>query len=562
MIVYDSRGQEVRLDEPLARGGEAIVYPVQGQPAYLAKLYVPAPRAGYDKKLAWMKAHPPSLPPRYEQHLLVAWPLDTLHNRSGRIVGYLMPRVREAVPLLQVYSPRLREKTLPGFDEKYRYRAAQHLAQLLSLVHKQGYVVGDLNESNILVTPRALVTLIDVDSFQVRRREGQKEILHSCPVGKAEYLPPELQRCSLEDVVRRREQDCFALAVLIFKLLMDGRHPFQSRWMGSSEPPVLEDKIARGWYPYEAPADAPVAPPPHMPSVDVLHPQLVALLHRCFVEGHRYPRARPSAAEWLAGLQAAERALGECQNGHYFSSHLSRCPRCGAGRAVLPRWLVGLAAVLGRGLVRGMALAFRYARRIRLPRGSVLAAWWPRVSAVRQWEPGWIAGAPLIGGLVAVMALFVARGLGLFPELYGIPLWVGMSISFGAGAVAVGQLLRAMPSFPRLSWLRMKQALVISLTGATISLGFAGSSGPGVVESTMQAPVRRARVVDVAPMRLNVRAAPGTTAAIIADLPEGAEVELYELQFEVDALWQRVRSGAVDGWVSREYLREVRNDER
>ena len=34
--------------------------------------------------------------------------------------------------------------------------------------HVRGYVVGDVNESNILVTPTALVTLgMDTDSFQV-----------------------------------------------------------------------------------------------------------------------------------------------------------------------------------------------------------------------------------------------------------------------------------------------------------------------------------------------------------------------------------------------------------
>ncbi|MDQ4078058.1 MAG: hypothetical protein M3220_17645, partial [Chloroflexota bacterium] len=171
MIVYDARGAEVQLGAPLAQGGEAIVYRVVGRADSLAKLYVPAPRPDYTKKVEWMVGHPPSVPDLSLRHLFVAWPTGMLYNRRGQFVGYLMPYIREAVPLLHVYSPKLREQTLPHFDMRYRYRAAQHLAYVLGILHEQGYIVGDLNESNILVTPSALVTLIDVDSFQVWRTE-------------------------------------------------------------------------------------------------------------------------------------------------------------------------------------------------------------------------------------------------------------------------------------------------------------------------------------------------------------------------------------------------------
>ena len=60
-------------------------------------------------------------------------------------------------------------------------------------LHERGYVVGDVNESNILVNRGALVTLIDTDSFQVRSAEQ----VYRCRVGKPEYTPPELQRAAL-----------------------------------------------------------------------------------------------------------------------------------------------------------------------------------------------------------------------------------------------------------------------------------------------------------------------------------------------------------------------------
>jgi DNA-binding helix-hairpin-helix protein with protein kinase domain len=91
-----------------------------------------------------------------------------------------MAYVANAVPLLQVFNPRLRAKTLPSFNRRYLHRTARNLAAAMRALHESEYVVGDLNESNVMVTPSALVTLIDTDSFQVVRRVGAKPVLHPC----------------------------------------------------------------------------------------------------------------------------------------------------------------------------------------------------------------------------------------------------------------------------------------------------------------------------------------------------------------------------------------------
>ena len=80
-----------------------------------------------------------------------------------------MPYIQRTVSLLEVFNPRRRVTVLPQFDRRYLLRTARNLAAAISALHSSGYVAGDLNESNILVTPTALVTLIDTDSFQVPR---------------------------------------------------------------------------------------------------------------------------------------------------------------------------------------------------------------------------------------------------------------------------------------------------------------------------------------------------------------------------------------------------------
>jgi DNA-binding helix-hairpin-helix protein with protein kinase domain/RNA polymerase subunit RPABC4/transcription elongation factor Spt4 len=328
--VYNARRQPVLLGGEVGRGGEATVYKLAVQPALLAKIYHGAPRAGYEDKLAWMQANPPDDPTRAQGHASIAWPNDLLYNAQGQLVGYVMVNVQNAVPLLLVFNPRSRARTLPSFNRRYLHRAARNLAAALGALHASNYIVGDLNESNVMVTPSSLITLIDADSFQVQRRIGAKPVLHPCPVGKLEYTPPELQGKTFALVPRQPEHDRFGLAVLIFQLLMEGNHPFRAQWFGSGDPPPVEDRIRDGAWPYAAQPGQPIAPPRGAPPLETLHPALVKLARQCFVAGHTDPRARPWPEEWEEALTIAEDALTTCALGHLYSRHLTRCPECQA----------------------------------------------------------------------------------------------------------------------------------------------------------------------------------------------------------------------------------------
>lgn len=335
MSVYTAGGQALHLGDQAGAGGEATVFRVQGQPDQLAKLYDRPARPGYAEKLAWMLDNPPENPTRELRHASLAWPSGLLYDSprtgSARLVGYLMPFVRGSTPILNIYNPRLRRHTLPDFNARYLHRAARNLSAALSAVHSRGYVVGDLNESNILVTPEALVTIIDTDSFQVQAGQNGSMQTYYCPVGKAEYTPPELQGKPLARVLRSPEQDAFALGVLIFQLLMDGNHPFRAHWLGRGDPPPLEAKIAQGYFPYVYAPDLPVRPPAQAPGLNRLHPRLGELVRRCFADGHSRPALRPSPADWEMAIAEAESCLVECPRRHVYSSHLVSCPVCAQG---------------------------------------------------------------------------------------------------------------------------------------------------------------------------------------------------------------------------------------
>jgi serine/threonine protein kinase len=330
MNVYNAKGKSIWLGESVGRGGEATVYCVRGQTGWLAKIYEQAPHSNYADKLTWMINHPPENPTRSIAHPSLAWPSSLLYDSKHKLVGYMMPHIHAAVPMLEVFNPRRRQATLPRFDRRYLHRTARNLSATLTALHARGYVIGDLNESNVLVTPSALISLIDTDSFQVQEMRGDQILYHPCPVGKLEYTPPELHSQAIGSIVRQPEHDAFALGVLIFQLLMEGSHPFRAQWLGSGDPPPIETRIAQGIFPYTTSPDSRVRPPKGAPDLNQLHPALVEMVFRCFIDGHKDPPQRPVPEQWERALAAAETALVQCPNRHLYSNHLIECPYCRA----------------------------------------------------------------------------------------------------------------------------------------------------------------------------------------------------------------------------------------
>jgi len=296
-----------------------------------------------------MLAHPPAMP----EGTATAWPVDLLLDGRGRFAGFVMPRA-EGPRLFEFYNPVSRRETAGGFHAGRMHRAGRNLAAAFDALHAAGYVVGDVNESNLLVSPvDSGVTLVDADSLQVR--DAESGAVYRSRVGKPEFTPPELQGVSFDEVDRTEAHDRFGLAVLLFLLLMEGTHPFAVRTEGDGEAPPVEERIRRNLFAH-AGRDG-CRPPRLSPRFDALHPPLQALFVRAFVDGHADPAARPSPAAWRDALQAAEDALAVCAANplHRHGAHLDGCPWCArmallGGRDPFPA--PGTAAVRGPRPVR------------------------------------------------------------------------------------------------------------------------------------------------------------------------------------------------------------------
>lgn len=317
------------LNSMLGHGGEARVFAVPPDEKLVAKVYH-KPKETYARKLSAMLANPPENPMAAQGHISIAWPVDLLlsTDSSARSVGFVMPRVSGMRSLLDFYNPKTRRQKCPFFNYLYLIRTARNIAAAMGALHARGYCVGDVNESNILVSDTALVTLVDTDSFQVRDLHTGE--IYRCGVGKPEFTPPELQGKNFGQIDRAPEHDLFGLAVLVFQLLMEGTHPFSGIYQGTGDPPPYAARIAAGHFTYSVRNRVPYTPTPIAPQWDILHPTLRQLFVHCFEDGHSSPQLRPSAQTWQAALKEAENALVTCEknNQHRYSNHLKACPWC------------------------------------------------------------------------------------------------------------------------------------------------------------------------------------------------------------------------------------------
>ncbi|MGH3940072.1 MAG: hypothetical protein ACRDTG_15850 [Pseudonocardiaceae bacterium] len=331
-------GRAVLLGPPVGPpGAEGRVYALSGQDGQVAKIYHRdrlAGSAGLEAKIAAMVAAPPADIQGPVGHWPLAWPLALLRDAGGAFVGFTMPAVQSSLaakwhmlanPSDRDDPPASRSWT-SRFDWRYRLLASANLADAVGSILDAGYVPGDLSGDNVFVYRTALITVIDVDSMQVPASGGGT---YHCTVWRDEYLAPELkdQRGALDRTSRQPASTRYALAVLIYEMLMEGRHPFGGVWSGPGERPSRLSLSAKGCFvngPNPRLTSGPGALDPA-----VLPPELRTLFDRAFVRGAAEPADRPSCPEWRRHLHQAAAAVRTCQRrSHPYPDHLGACPWC------------------------------------------------------------------------------------------------------------------------------------------------------------------------------------------------------------------------------------------
>ncbi len=318
---YDQKGKSISLTKQINSGGEGTVW-TTNRTGCLAKIYL-NPTAEKIDKLKAMIANPPDDPCQNQNHVSIAWPIDLIKDDRGNYLGFLMPEIKNSVQLLDVYSSKIRNKKFPSFNWYSLHITARNLTLIIDSLHSKDYIVGDMQTQNILVNAWGLVSLIDVDSFQIKTQNN----VYRCSVGKEGFTPPELIGKDFKTMTQTRYHDRFRLAVIIHYLLFT-HHPFAGQWTGSGDQPGQDDSVSKGYYPYNS--NSLIKPSINTVELAIVHPELQKCFLKCFNEGHFNPTKRPSPQDWMKALDMAIKTLTNCYTitNHIYSFHYQKCYWC------------------------------------------------------------------------------------------------------------------------------------------------------------------------------------------------------------------------------------------
>jgi len=214
-VLTGSKGVQYRLGRCLGEGGEGEVYETSN-PKLVAKLYFPShlTRGRLEKLLLMVQR---GLDWKHPDAEGICWPTDLLIDAQGKFRGYVMPKAKGKTLNTIFIRPEL-ERHFPQWTRLDLGELCVAVLKKIRFLHASGVLIGDINPRNFLITSEKEISLVDCDSYQV---EG-----YPCPVGDVQFTPPELQGLDFSKVLRRPENEAFAVSTLLFMILHVGKPPY------------------------------------------------------------------------------------------------------------------------------------------------------------------------------------------------------------------------------------------------------------------------------------------------------------------------------------------------
>ncbi|WP_316747562.1 protein kinase domain-containing protein [Pedobacter gandavensis] len=302
----------------IGQGGEGDVFEIKENTSLVIKIYREVLDVEKSDKLIFM-----STLVNDELTKFAAWPVDVAKDKLGHICGFVMRKLEAYVPLHNLFSPMDRKKLFPDKGYNFLIHVARNLAIAFHKIHQLGIIVGDVNEANILVNSGGMVSLIDCDSFQIKKENKY----YFCEVGIPRYTPPELLvQGSFNSVIRTTNTDGFSLGTLIFQLLFLGRAPFTG--INPTNQEIDEETaIKTHEFAYSLKRrNKKLLPAKNSLDLSTMTSGMITLFHATF-EGIV---ERPTAAMWVNELTILGKGIVQCAKTkiHYYLDVIGHCPWC------------------------------------------------------------------------------------------------------------------------------------------------------------------------------------------------------------------------------------------
>lgn len=320
-VYADGNYEKIIISEMINKGGASgKIYSIKDKPSHVAKIFHNTDNSASNRqKLQAMLLNKPdflSTNVNGVDFIQIAWPEALLDDEKGFCVGYIMPLIdmKKAVSLDHLMQKVIRQKL--NLPENYAYRvfAAYNVALMINALHKCGHYVVDLKPSNIYVyKENMLVAMVDCDGFSIRGENNR----YPAEFVSEEYIYPEGMKLSCAEM--GEEQDLFALAVIIFRLLNNGIHPFSGTPKDKNSPMLtIQNRIEEYHYAYGFWPDTYQYPHPYS-----IHQYFNKTTSELFERAFCKDCQRPSAFEWQEHLWELMHSLKKCHNNPnhaYFTS--------------------------------------------------------------------------------------------------------------------------------------------------------------------------------------------------------------------------------------------------
>ena len=282
MIRRAGQSGTLRLGTQIGAGGEGIAYRTN-KSGIIAKIYKrdKITRRKYEKLRLMLT--------REIDCDGVCFPMAMIYNAQGEFVGYLMKEAAGKELQKRFFVPKpVILKNFPQWTKVDTVQLCITILEKLKYLHDRNVILGDINPLNILFESPTKVYFVDTDSYQV---EG-----FPCPVCTVPFTAPEIQKNN--PVLRTIEHERFAVATLLFMIMLPGRQPYSMQGGEGVQENIIKGDFS---YPLGDKKNGKVPPGSWRYCWSHLPYELKQAFYETFCRGeaHYGGRSRYTTGEWL-----------------------------------------------------------------------------------------------------------------------------------------------------------------------------------------------------------------------------------------------------------------------
>lgn len=205
------KGKKYELKEKLGDGGEGQVYRIENKK--VCKIYNKVDKLKEEKLRLMID--------RNLEYEGICFPKDIVYNLEGKVIGYIMNEAKGAEMQKSLMGKKQIESYFPSFKKRDMVQLGITILKKIEYLHGQKIILGDINPRNILVCSPKEVYFVDTDSYQIES--------FPCCVGSTVYTAPEIQRRDFNGFLRSYGNENFAIATLLFMIMIPGKPPYSKK---------------------------------------------------------------------------------------------------------------------------------------------------------------------------------------------------------------------------------------------------------------------------------------------------------------------------------------------